>query len=170
MECVFAQAEGGLRVALALGYHAGMRISDALKFTWSGYDGSSLEWTAQKNKETVWIAVTPDLKDILDAVPQSEGIVVLNTRGKPYTQDGFRTVFYRLTKSLEKQNRVQPGLTFHGLRRTLACELADNGATTKGIQAALGDRSIAMAELYADEASRKTLAIQNQKLRQKKTD
>ena len=97
--CVLSQAQGGLLIALALGYYAGMRLSDALKFTWAGYDGQSLKWTAQKNKEDVWTPVPQELKDILDETPRTKSVVVLNTRGKPYTEDGFRSVFYRFIKS-----------------------------------------------------------------------
>jgi integrase len=82
---------------------------------------------------------------------------VLGSRGEPYTPDGFRTMLWKLIHKLEVAGEVMPGLTFHGLRHTAASTLAELGASPHEIAAMLGQRTLAMATLYSQEANRDEL-------------
>jgi integrase len=48
--------------------------------------------------------------------------------------------------------------TFHGIRKGVACSLAENGRSINEIAAILGHKTIRMAAYYADQASGKRLA------------
>lgn len=90
-----------------------------------------------------------------------EGVCLDNTRarlatngcrGRPLTESGFRSLFFRFIRALEAEGAVGKGLTFHGLRHTAGRMLADAGCDTRDIQAVLGHRTSAMSEHYAKEA------------------
>ncbi len=79
-----------------------------------------------------------------------------------------------MIKALESEGKAKPGLTFHGLRRTLVSDATDKGASSKQIQAILGDRSSSMSDLYADQANKKSMTSavvpKLERLRNRKTD
>ena len=82
-----------------------------------------------------------------------------NSRGQPYTANGFRTMFFRLIRGLEAAGTVRPGLTFHGLRHTAGRVLADRGADPRTIAALLGHKTLQMAAHYSEEHDRKKRAV-----------
>src|SRR5579862_7392799 len=84
--------------------------------------------------------------------------LVIGERGQPYTENGFRAMFFRLVRELEKDGKVRPGLTFHGLTHTPGRTLAPHGAEPRMIAALLGHKTLAMAAHYSDEANRRKLA------------
>jgi integrase len=67
---------------------------------------------------------------------------------------GFISSFQKFRKKLEAKGDVSPGLTFHGLRHTVATVLAEAGVEAETIAAWLGQRSTAMAMHYSREANR----------------
>jgi integrase len=77
-----------------------------------------------------------------------------NSRGLPWTESGFRASFFKKIRELETAQLVQPGLTFHGLRHTVATILAEAGVSAEDIAAVLGQESSEMAEHYSKEADR----------------
>lgn len=166
-ECdeVLQAATGGIKVAIGLGMFLGMREGDALAATRLNYDGQRMTWVQGKTAEPIRLPVAPRLKAILDKLPavevQGDGVMhtqlVLNRRGKPYTNDGFRTMLWKLINRLELAGKVMPGLTFHGLRHTAGSTLAELGASPKEIAALLGHKTLIMAAHYSDEADREKL-------------
>ena len=83
-----------------------------------------------------------------------------NSKGRPWTLSGFESSFRKQLKRLEGQGRLKSGLTFHGLRHTVASVLAENGISLEDIAAVLGQKSSQMAKHYSQEAdrSKRTLA------------
>ena len=94
------------------------------------------------------------LRRILDEAPEETILLTANRWGKPYTESGFRASFFKLVRKLADEGKVQPGLTFHGLRHTVGKILREAGMSDADIQAMLGDRSPAMARHYSDEADK----------------
>lgn len=158
---VLDAAEGGVKVASALGAYCGMRESDALSVTRANYDGVWMRWEQGKNGQRVDMPVDSRLKVILDAAlaaRQSDTLpLAVGHYGKGYTLDGFRTMFWRLLQRLEAAEMVNPDLTFHGLRHTAGQALANAGASPHEIAALLGHKTLAMAEHYSREANRERL-------------
>lgn len=163
---VLDAAEGGVKVAIALGAYCGMREGDALRVTRANYDGAWMRWAQGKTGQPVDMPVDTRLKIILDtalaARQRTDNVVDLlplavGHYGKGYTLDGFRTMFWRLLQRLETAGQVNPDLTFHGLRHTAGQALANAGATPHEIAALLGHKTLAMAEHYSREANREQL-------------
>jgi integrase len=166
-ECdeVLQAATGGILTAIGLGMFLGMREGDALAATRLAYDGQRMTWVQGKTAEPIRLPVAPRLKAILDELPaieaEGDGVkhlqLVLNSRGEPYTPDGFRTMLWKLIHKLELAGKVMPGLTFHGLRHTAATTLAELGAPPHEIAALLGHKTLIMAAHYSAEANREKL-------------
>lgn len=174
---VMAAMPPELRVAVALGAHAGLREGDAIRLTWSAYRGGVIESRQAKTDDPIWVPVHSELKTILDEararlpalsaklaaknrpVPMT---IVVGQRGEPFTESGFRARFFKVIRQLVAEGKVQPGLTFHGLRHTAATKLADAGCDTRDIMAITGHKTEAMVARYtrsADQKRRATAAI-----------
>ena len=115
-----------VRAAIALGAYTGLRQGDVFTLTW----GSSADGYIRQNKtgDNVFVPGHSWLTKILDATPKTVMVVVIGTRGKPYTEGGFRTMFQRYREAMLKAGKIGAGLTFHGLCHTVATKLADAGA------------------------------------------
>ncbi len=64
---------------------------------------------------------------------KSDSTLVLNQIGKKYTEDGLdrRSI---VSNALGKDGKIRPGLTFHGLRKSLRCrKAADMGFSENDI-------------------------------------
>jgi hypothetical protein len=61
------------------------------------------------------------VSDALEVLlPHDATRLIVNSRGRPWTPDGFRVSVFKLLGALEEEGRVGPGLTVHGLRHTVA--------------------------------------------------
>ncbi len=58
------------------------------------------------------------------------------------------------------ENKVGPGLTFHGLRHTVGKRLADAGCDDRIIMSITGHRSTSMVQTYTREADQKRRAAE----------
>lgn len=158
-------------VPFALGLFAGMRQADALGCTWGAFDGSSLRWRAGKNDEPCIAPVNGAFRAVLleareraraaraaaEAAKRKRPVplhIALTSRATPWTQSGFRAVFFKLIRELETAGQLAPGCTFQGLRHTIATFARDGEETEFRIAAAIGDRSTAMAAVYGRDADR----------------
>jgi integrase len=145
-----------MRAAIASGAYTGMREGDVLKFTWGM---RSLGYIRQnKTDEELFIPEHSRLIKILDVTPKTGTVVVINTRGKPYTDDGFHTMFHKYRGAMLKAGKIGAGLTFHGLRHTVATKLADAGSDDKTIAAITGNKSMSQIQRYTRTASQKRRA------------
>lgn len=156
----FAAAPEQLRLPAALGLFAGMRQGDMLRLTWAAQQGNRLIWTAGKNAEPCEAPIDGPLRLFLAQAKRGDAVqVCLNSRGKPWTESGFRASFFGLIGKLKEAGKVQQGLTFHGLRHTVAAGARNEGASDFSVAAAIGDRSTAMAEVYGRDAERITAQV-----------
>jgi len=158
LEVVLSRLERPLALAVAFGAYVGLREGDAVGWRWSAYrDGAILGRQAKTGGE-VWVPAHPRLRDLLDAAPRTAETIVTGLRGRTMTVSGFRAMFFRRLRGLEREGLVRPGLTFHGLRHSLASALAEAGCTPQQIQAITGHETLAMVETYVAKASRRKLA------------
>lgn len=152
-----AAAPPQLLLPFCLGLFAGMRQGDAIRVTWSAYDGGALRWIAGKNGEDCMAPVTGAFKTIMDRAREKRGNAVqiaVTSNGTAWSASGFRASFFKLVRDLVKDGHLQPGCTFHGLRHTIASQARDDGESESRVAAAIGDRSTAMAALYGRDADR----------------
>lgn len=128
-----------LMLAVMIALYTGLRQGDILRLPWTAYDGHFITTTVAKTSRErsrarkVEIPVHSDLKAMLDAAPRRSTLILTNTRGKPWTQDGFQTS--------EGKARKRAGLTrlhFHDLRGTAITRLSEAGATPQEIATITG--------------------------------
>lgn len=124
-----AKASEPIRRALILALWTGQRQSDLLKLTWKAYDGTHLKLRQKKRGAFIRVKVSRELKEVLDAAPRGDAVQILtNSRGQPWTQDGFKSSWAR-----EREAAGISGVTFHDLRGTFITLAYRNGATIREI-------------------------------------
>jgi len=136
--CSVASVE--LQAALLLALWPGQREGNLLKLTWKSYDGQSIRLRQTKARggkgRFVTIPVGAPLKLALDAAlkqKRTATTILTNSRGRPWTEDGFRTSW---GKAFAKTNLGD--LHFHDLRGTAVTRLALTNCTVPEIAAITG--------------------------------
>jgi integrase len=157
LEIVLARASRQIRLADAIAAYAGLRESNVVRVTWTSYDGVAFETRQIKTGDPVWVKAHFRLREILEQTPRVSPVILIGARGKPFTESGLRTSFFRLIRTLVAEGKVQPGLSFHGLRHTLGTKLAEAGCDAATIAAVLGQATTKMADHYSKTAKRKRL-------------
>ncbi|EIE49605.1 integrase family protein [Citreicella sp. 357] len=151
---VLDRAAPHVRVAVALIMNTGLDPSDALKLTRRQIDGNTVWGVRGKTAHEVAIPIGPTLQAALDAAPAHDAVTILATStGKPWTYNGFSTVWHRYKKTLEAEGAVQPGLTLKGLRHTVATTLREAGLEERQIADLLGQKTPSMARHYSRSAN-----------------
>lgn len=143
-------------VALAL--YTGQRQADVLSMPWTAITDNVIYVSQQKLKGhkfkgEVWVPVHRTLQEILTTIPKRAKTILTNTRGQPWTGDGFRTSFGRATAQLE----IPEGFVFHGLRKSAVVMLLEAGAKVPEVAAITG-QTWQMVEHYAQQVNQKKLA------------
>lgn len=137
--CAVASKE--LQFALLLALWTGQRQGDLLRLCWTNYDGTAIRLRQSKTKKRVTIPVGKPLRAALDATKASamaddktKALTILtNSRGKPWTEDGFRASW---GKAFTKAGLGD--LHFHDLRGTAVTRLALAECTVPQIAAITG--------------------------------
>jgi integrase len=136
--CGVASVE--LQAALLLALWTGQRQGDLLRLSWKNYDGTYIRLRQTKAKggrgRRVTIPVGAPLKLALDAAlkqKRSSVTILTNSRGLPWTEDGFRTSW---GKAFDRTGLGD--LHFHDLRGTAVTRLALSSCTVPEIAAITG--------------------------------
>ena len=149
-------ATGRLRKAIALAYYAGLRKKDVVELRRSSRTAGTIVTIQSKTGHELSLLEAKALTVILDEPDKKPGEhVVVNRSGHGYTRDGLDSVFEKLKRDLLVGEQIGPGLTFHGLRKSLAKRAADAGFSELDIAAALGHANPATSRPYTIEAARK---------------
>lgn len=128
-----AGAKAPLRLAFELAIYTGQRQGDLLSLTWQQYDGTHIQFEQGKTKKRVRIKVHSTLKAMLDALPRPAIRILTNSRGRPWTNDGFKTSWGKECARLKIE-----GVTFHDLRGTFITERRREGSTAEQIASISG--------------------------------
>lgn len=131
--------------ATALAWHTGQREGDILEMKWSDIQDGFIVMTQSKTGTKMKIPVSDDLKEYLESIDKTGEYIVSGYAR--ITCPAFRAAFKRATRG------INIDLPFHGIRKTVASVLAEKGATVNEIAAALGHKTLAMAELYTKGAN-----------------
>ena len=122
-----------LHLPLMLALWTGQRQGDLLRLPWSAYDGTHIRLKQSKTKERVMVRVGAPLKAMLDTTKKKSTLMLVNSEGKPWTADGFRSSW---RKACAAAGVV--GVTFNDLRGTAVTRLAIQGATVPEIASITG--------------------------------
>jgi integrase len=145
-----------LLTGIALMMFTGLGPKDALRLPRTFYKDGEIATCRSKTGEPVFWPAPEALRAILEAAPRHDATTLCaNSRGRPWTESGFRSSWEDVRKRLEKEGRIGPGLTLYGLRHTVAVILRELGYDDRAIADALGQKNPAMALLYAEGADLK---------------
>lgn len=127
-----------ISAALLLALWTGQRQGDLLKAAWPNYDGAALRVRQGKTGARVAVPLASAMRTMLDEMrarvnDKSSVTILTNTRGKPWTSDGFRASWGKACKAAGIV-----GLTFHDLRGTAVTRLALSGCSTSQIASITG--------------------------------
>ncbi|MEM1159408.1 MAG: tyrosine-type recombinase/integrase [Pseudomonadota bacterium] len=131
----------------------GQRIGDVLKMRWGDIEEDGINVKQQKTGAELWVPMTADLLAYLDALPRDALTILATPQGRPY--------IYHLIERLTRQPRKDSCTTaysLHGLRKTRAIQLAEEGRSDAQIQAITGHATQAMVAHYRKGADQKRLA------------
>ena len=122
----------------------GLRLGDIVQLTWGnvGQNAIIVERT-NKRKTRAVIPIIPALKAWLDARTDREGHICKNSRGFPWTADGFESSY---KTKLDKHNI---GRHFHDLRGTYATKLILRGLTDDQVAMIMAWKAKNIAEIRA---------------------
>jgi integrase len=139
IESFMAAASPELTLAVMIALYTGLRQGDILRLPWTAYDGRFITTAVAKSSREgsvarkVEIPVHSDLKAMLDAAPRRSTLILTNTRGLPWTQDGFQT-----SEGKARKRASLTRLHFHDLRGTAITRLSEAGATPQEIATITG--------------------------------
>lgn len=130
-----SRAQPEIDLAMMMALWTGQRQGDLLRLTWASYDGVEFKISQGKSmgRVQVQIPVGAPLKKLLDATPRKSPIILVNSSGIPWTEDGFRTMWHKTAKRAGIVDR-----TFHDLRGTTVTKLARFGCTVPEIASITG--------------------------------
>ena len=130
-----ASASKPLCLALILALWTGQREGDLLRLPWSAYDGTHIKLRQRKTGARVRILCGEPLRVALDAAANNKTstTILANSRGRSWTEDGFRTSWGRAAEKAGVEGR-----RFHDLRGTAVTRLAKAGCTVPQIAAITG--------------------------------
>lgn len=134
--------------AVDLAAHTGLRMGDLLRLSWSHVSENDITLYTSKGKKQRLVAIIPlydALRTVLDAIPKRATTVLTNTRGRPWTTNGFGTSFDDAKIAAKMKDT---DLHFHDLRGT---------AATKFYIAGIPIRSIAEIMAWDEESVEKII-------------
>jgi integrase len=125
--------------AVDLAAHAGLRESDLLRLCWSHVqreEGAIVLTTGKSRKRREAVVPLYDaLAAVLARTPKRSTTILTNSRGRPWTRDGFTTAFNRAKRAAGLQDR---DLHFHDLRGTAATRFYVAGIPERVIAEIMG--------------------------------
>jgi len=128
-----AGAPKHMLLAFEMAVHTGQRQGDLLSLTWKQYDGTHLSFPQSKTGKRVRVMVHAKLKAMLDDLPRDTMRILTNSRGRPWTKDGFKTSWGK-----ECARLGIAGVTFHDLRGTFITDRRREGSTVEQIASITG--------------------------------
>lgn len=146
------EAPPAIKLAVMIGVCTGLRLGDIISLKWSSYQDGKINTMQEKTENEVWIPAMKDLSQLLEQTHRKSDTIIVNAYGQPYTKDGFKSSFRTVKLRLEKDGKINKGLTFHGLRTTISQRIAELGGNDRDIMSVTGHRSTDMVRTYVEEA------------------
>jgi len=129
--CAKASTELGWAIRLAA--ETGMRLGDLVSLTWSAIGSEGIVWRTSKKGRQALIPLTPGARTLLGEIPKRSTIVLTNTKKRPWTKDGLKTMILEA-----KRDAGLTGIRFHDVRGTAATRLYIAGAPKADIALIMG--------------------------------
>lgn len=143
--------------AASLALYSGQRQHDDLAMLWSDCADGMMSVVQEKTGKKLRIVMHRDLRAIMTNIPRRATTILTNTKGLPWTSDGFRASWGKELARPQMTPLREAGLVFHGLRKSAVVFLLEAGCTDAEVSAITG-QSRQMVEHYAREVNQKKLA------------
>ncbi|MFK0331100.1 tyrosine-type recombinase/integrase [Rhizobium sp. NPDC090275] len=133
----------------------GLDPQDALALPRTAISDAGIDTRRKKTGQPVYLPIFEPVADAIAKMPEHNAITLCaNSRGKPWTYNGFSTNWDKVKRKLQTAQLIQPGLTLKGLRHTVGTILAEMGKDNGTIALVLGHATEAMAKHYSRRADR----------------
>lgn len=144
-----------LKLPVALMMYCGIDPVDARTLPKTAIKDGAINTSRRKTGQPVWVPLPQPALDIYASAPRHDAITVCATsRGTPWTKTGMESTWRPIKLMLEREGKIAPGLTFKGLRHTVATILAEMGYDERTIADMLGQSTIEMARHYSRRANK----------------
>jgi len=154
-DAVLAALPVHMLLPMSLMMFYGLDPQDALGLPRTAVTTAGIDTRRRKTGQPVYLPLLEPVADAIARSPVHDAITLCaNSRGKPWTYNGFSTNWSKLKKQLEDAGAIQPGLTLKGLRHTVGSILAEMGKDNGTIALVLGHATEAMAKHYSRRADR----------------
>lgn len=161
-------APKALKAPIAIALYTGLRLGDIVALSKSADKGEWLETIQGKSRRAgeagkmVRLHICPDLRWILDGIGKNDATTLcVKEDGTPWAYEGLKTAFQRHRDALEKPEEgeplIGPGVTFHGLRHTVATILEEAGFDELEYRHQMGHGPKTISGHYAMTAERRDL-------------
>lgn len=142
-------APPGLARGLAL-CAMGRDGADAIRIRWEDIEIGEKDRGKTGNPGAI---IVPEALAPVFAGERPSEYVSTNANGRPWkTQNTFTKARRQLMERLSGEGLVRPGLTTHGLRKTLATVVSESGGDLETVRAALQQKTLSMALHYSRTA------------------
>ncbi|MCI4661041.1 MAG: tyrosine-type recombinase/integrase [Neomegalonema sp.] len=141
------------RLVYAILYYTAQRSGDAIRLGWSNVEDGAIVLRQRKTGTDLSIPIAPPLACELEHVPRTQPLWIQTEYERPFTSPGFRN--YMRARCDEAG---LPHCSAHGLRKAMATDLANAGASTSQIQSVTGHQTTGEIERYTRRKSQSTLA------------
>jgi integrase len=132
--------------AAALALYTGQRMSDVLAMLWSDIDQGLIAVVQNKTKKKLWVPIHKELAALLRVLEgrlrkmlgqggndidfhHYHKPILLNTRGQPWTGDGFKASWAKQLNKREMSEIRRRRFVFHGLRKSAVVFLLEAGCS-----------------------------------------
>lgn len=137
------------RLVVALGYAAGLRVSEVLHLCISDIDCSAMMLTVRQGKgrkDRVSILSASLISDIQNLMhgKESGALFFESARGGALTASTAQTVFRRALRTADVRKKA----SFHSLRHSFATHLLEDGVDVRYVQELLGHANIRTTQHY----------------------
>jgi hypothetical protein len=127
-ETVFAALPSHMALPIALMMFYALDPQDALDLPRSAITQAGLDTRRNKTGRPIYLPLFEPVSEAMVRAPQHSAFTLCaNSRGLPWTYNGFSTNWSKFKTKLEAEGMIQPGLTLKGLRHTVAPILAEMG-------------------------------------------
>ena len=133
LSALFKVASKEVRWVVELAAYTGIRQGDLLNLSWSMVHEDSISIVTAKSGRVAVIPLSQESKDLLGSIPVRSPTVLLNSYGRPWTSDGFRSSFAKARNAAGIKD-----LDFHDLRGTAVTNLRIAGADDADISRIVG--------------------------------
>ncbi|AZO48092.1 tyrosine-type recombinase/integrase [Mesorhizobium sp. M4B.F.Ca.ET.058.02.1.1] len=133
IELARAKLEPHLLLPFEIALATGQRQGDILAMSWKQWDGKYLQFAQSKTGKKLKVLANTRIKTMLDTLlPANKDKlrICLNSRGRPWTKDGFKSSW---GKAMSSEEINIEGVTYHDLRGTFICERAREGSSIEDI-------------------------------------